>query len=371
MKKIIYQLIIVCILLLSKNSLAQESYTVSGTVQNEKGEPLAGAIAFINGSQKITTTDDLGRFIFANMQPGTFKLSIHILGYSPSTEDLVIRNISLIKDFTLKEKIFSINEVVITPYSDWKKYYNLFKEKFLGTSTNAKSCVILNPKAISFTLKRGVLTAKANEFIIIENQRLGYRVKYLLKYFSYNSATGNTGYDGDTNFEKLSGSAQTTREWIENRLEAYQGSFMHFLRSVYWNTTLKEGFLAYHLFADSIKLDRFNDEYVKVSIDTRPIKFDSLVTVLDTSFISLKFTHLYIIYNPKNAAVAAVKDITAGKKSFELTNKGSTIKLYLKEAIIDQKGSYADYRTFLIRGNWSRKRVGDQLPFEYHPNDIF
>ncbi|NNU34479.1 hypothetical protein HK413_10800 [Mucilaginibacter sp. S1162] len=48
-----------------------------------------------------------------------------------------------------------------------------------------------------------------------------------------------------------------------------------------------------------------------------------------------------------------------------MENKGSILNLFLDKAIVDRKGSYTDYRTFLIQGNWGRRRIGDQLPFEY------
>jgi hypothetical protein len=52
-----------------------------------------------------------------------------------------------------------------------------------------------------------------------------------------------------------------------------------------------------------------------------------------------------------------------------MDKQGSIMTLFLENAILDKKGSYVDYRSFYIQGFWGKKRLGDQLPFEYQPGD--
>jgi hypothetical protein len=367
MKPFCRYLLLVVALFISSKALAQGHYTVMGIVLDDKGNPAKSATVFISGSEKITMTNDNGRFIFNKMDPGNFQLSVHMLGYYPNTKAITIKAASVDVSFSLKVKSNILSEVVIGGIDDWAKNYAIFKEQFLGTSANARNCVIINPRVLNFTTKKGTLTADADDFLVIENKRLGYRVKYLLKYFSYNSNFDRTGYDGDASFEEMDGAAEVQKRWAQNRLETYKGSMMHFLRAVYWNTVLKEGFLTYKLFRDTTRQTRLGEKVTVVGIDKRPVKFDTLVNVIDTSFVSFKFNNLYATYDPAGAAIIQAKQVLPMKKLFVLTDQGSTIKLYLKEAIIDRRGSYADYRTFLIKGDWSRRRIGDQLPFEYQP----
>jgi hypothetical protein len=149
----------------------QGQYKLSGKITDEKGEPIKSATVFISGSTKITMTNDLGFFIFNDMEPGAFQLSVQMLGYSPYNQSGMIKTSNLSLKITLKIKPIQLNEVTIgSSESNWLAYYTIFKGQFLGTSTNAQECEILNPRVLHFYFnkKKGVLTADADKFLIIE-----------------------------------------------------------------------------------------------------------------------------------------------------------------------------------------------------------
>ncbi|MES2427490.1 MAG: carboxypeptidase regulatory-like domain-containing protein [Bacteroidota bacterium] len=345
---------------------AQARYNVSGVVTNEIGEPLKSATVFIGGSERVMSTDENGQFNFSNVPSGTFQLSVQMLGYNPLTRNIIVQNIPLNIEIKLAVRSIRLDEVKIGGSSAWDKNFKLFKETFLGRSENAKQCVILNPKVISFSTKKGLLMADADDFLIIENKRLGYRIHYQLKTFGYNYVDDIALYNGECSFEQLAGTDDEKKEWAKNRLATYKGSFMHFLRSVYARKTVENGFITKPTYGyTTLKRDTITGNLGRIIIDDSPVKFDSLIKVVDTNFISLKFKQLYVIYDPKKAAnFHATK---TGLKSIDIDKKASVLKLTLKEAIVDKKGSYTDYRDFYIHGNWARARVGDQLPVEYQP----
>jgi hypothetical protein len=348
---------------------AQGHYTVSGIVIDEKGQPVKSATVFISGSEKITITNDEGRFEFFKMDAGTYQVSVQMLGYAPYAQNVMIKTASATINIVLTAKPIALNEVVIGGGDDsnWWTYYTLFKGQFIGASVNAQQCTILNPRMLhlNYNKKKGILLADADRFLIIENKLLGYRIKYMLKYFEYNAINNAAIYDGDTNFEELPGTVGMKKRWAKNREEAYRGSLMHFLRSVYTKTTLQEGFIVNTLYKFTYK--NKHDDGPTLSIDTRPIKFDSLITVIDNSFISLKFSPIYVIYNPKKAVDIKNKGNYLTMKDMALNDKASIIKLPLKEAVIGRKGSYVNYRAFVFNGDMGTKRIADQLPFEYQP----
>jgi hypothetical protein len=156
---------------------------------------------------------------------------------------------------------------------------------------------------------------------------------------------------------------------------------MHFFRAVYNDAVLKEGFIANRVYAiESVRefesMRQFAAEVpadkqkIRLTIDPRPVCFDTLVSITDSSLISLKFlTGLYITYKPKKILKTEVTKLPAGKKKIDFNWNSSLLQLHLDEAMIDKRGSISDYETFLIRGFWGEKRVGDQLPFEYKPPD--
>ncbi|MFD2872292.1 carboxypeptidase-like regulatory domain-containing protein [Mucilaginibacter ximonensis] len=357
------------IILLTTNIdlLAQSRYKLSGTVNDEHGKPLNGATVFLSGSKTATISNEFGKFEFPDISAGTFQLIVKMLGYSPYQQSIIISDKPLDIQLSLSPQSIKLKEVTIGKRAAWQKEYAIFKEQFLGDST-ANECVILNPEVINFSTKktlwnRIILNADADEFLEIENKRLGYRIKYLLKTFTYNGFTKITSYDGNTVFEEMNGTEEEKKLWNINRLSAYKGSFMHFLRSVYMGSTLAEGFITRQLYVPKNAPGNFSS-YIA------PIKFDTILTRIDSSLISMKFTSLYVVYDPKAVAdmnSSMLKGINSMQKISNLSDTGSILSLYLDRAIIDQKGSFADYRTFLIRGFWGRKRVGDQLPYEYQP----
>jgi hypothetical protein len=363
-----YRLLFIFILLVNINVLAQSRYTVSGVVTDESGKIQKGATVFISGTQKITSSDNEGRFEFANVDAGTYQLSVKLLGFYPFTENVQLHDKSVTINIRLKVKTIMLNQVVIGNNSNWEANYAIFKEQFLGTSANAEKCVITNPKVISFgTAGRNVLTAEADEFLIIENKQLGYRIQYLLKDFQFDKTLLRTKYDGDTNFEELEAEPLMKMQWAKNRLTAYRGSLMHYLRSVYNNSQVKEGFLTHQLYQE-----RGGGFGQSTKVDNRLVNFDTIKMVIDTTFISLKFTAMLIEFNPEKANQILQKGIDPYVKSDpvftgNMSNNTSVLKLFLPYAIIDRKGSYTSYRTFLVQGNWGKRRIGDQLPFEYQP----
>ncbi|MBC7401360.1 MAG: carboxypeptidase regulatory-like domain-containing protein, partial [Mucilaginibacter sp.] len=355
----------------STRVFAQAKFDVSGTVTNEKGEPLKSATVFIGGSNRVMPTDEDGRFKFKGVPQGTFQLSVRMLGFAPLTRNILVQNTALNIRMRLEPKAITLNEVKIGRKSAWNKNYNLFKENFLGTSANAAQCDIINPEIINFSTQKGLLLADADDFLIIKNNRLGYRIHYLLKDFSHDSKENLTLYHGDFSFEELEGTDADKKKWAKNRAETYQGSFMHFLRSVYTNSTLENGFITRPLYKTNVQKyisggDRFSFKNVEgVTVSERLVKFDSLVSAISNNLIAFKFKQLYVTYEPRKAA--AFKDRGPRKFDIAVEKNASILKLTTDQSIVDQKGSYADYRDFFIRGNWALNRVSDQLPVDYQP----
>jgi hypothetical protein len=359
MRLLFYTLFFVFI---NTGTFAQGHFTISGTVTDDKGAHLKSATVFINGSQKSTITNDEGQFSFANLEPGSFQVSAQMLGYFYNSQDVVIQSKSVTINISLNTKSTVLNEVVIKKriYSD--EYYKIFKSQFLGSTTNGRNCTLENPKAVSFTTDSGNLVASSDELLVVINKRLGYKIHYLLKVFKYFKDL-TMSYDGDASFEELEGTEKMKKEWAKNRLETYNQSFMHFLRSLYTNTVLKEGFLCYQMYPGLPKMFTYRSVY----LDLRPIKFDSLITVADSGFVSFKFHRFYAVYDPKKAAKIKDQNISSEIKNVSAPDHGTIIVPWKTDAIIDRKGSLTNYLALKRWGEWGGQRIGDQLPFEYQP----
>jgi len=363
MRSLIFNLFIGFLLLTRFAASAQNVYTIAGRVTDESGSPLKSATVFISGSQKITACDGEGNFRFDHIDAGNYQLTVTMIGFATYSENVVVQTKSAEVDIKLKVKPTALAEVNVGHGKDHRDdYLKGFKELFLGKSKNGKACVLVNPQVINFTTKKGVLYADADDFLIIENQRLGYHIKYLLKSFGYNSVTGITLYSGNTSFEPMKGTPQMQADWDKNRMEAYRGSMMHFLRAVYNHDVLKEGFIINPIIGD---VNAYSDK--RVYYDARPLRFDTLVHAIDSSFVSLKFGRVMYTYDPRKAASTKTNSPYVIRKLKTLDNSVTIIKLFSPQAVIDRTGAHQHFTDFLIEGKLAYDRVGDQLPFEYQP----
>lgn len=361
-----FRLISLVLLLLSAvTTSAQNNFSISGKVTDENNKPLKSATVFISGSQKITMCDEQGSFRFDHIDAGNYQLTVTMIGYFAYSQPLSVTGKSTNINIKLKLKQTVLKQVNIGK-DDFDAHFKIFREAFLGKTKNANDCVIVNPHVINFSTAKGLLLADADDFLIIENPNLGYHIKYLLKNFGYNAKIDVTLYDGETSFEPMKGTPKMQREWDKNRLKAYQGSFMHFLRSVYQNRVEQEGFRI-HPINTITRMD--NTATMDIEYDARTVWFDTLVQAIDTSLVAFKFKKLLFMYYPRKT-MSAKNDSAYLKPVIKVRTVRPSltiISLHANEAIIDKRGAHRDFRDFLIEGKLARYRVGDQLPFEYQP----
>ena len=341
-------------------SKAQVTYSISGIVKEKTGEILPGATIFLDGSEKKTYSNDKGNYNLSKLAPGTYELTIHFVGYKSYRQNVIIQDQSLTVHVVLDPLETTLKEVVITNSVSKNKYMQMFTKSFIGDTENGLSCTILNPEIIRFSEEQTIyVVAKTNDFLEIENKNLGYRIKYLLRDFRLNRASLVASFTGECIFENLKGTKEEAIIWDENRKIAYYGSLMHYLRSLYNNSAEMDGFFFY-----SVK----NAKSASPKIDTRRLLTKDISTAQDSNFLAISFPQpLFVFYN--NANDIANLTLPDESKITEALKKqvGSTIELHLDKAVVDTKGSLVDYRSFLIKGYWGVRRIGDQLPFEYSP----
>lgn len=337
----------------------QNLFSLTGQIMDTNGQVVDAATIFIDGSSSQTTSDKNGKFNINNIPAGTYDVTIRMIGYESPKRTILIRE-STILNFILKEKSTVLNEVVIGNNSKRAGNLQTFKNYFIGRTDNALSCEIENPEILSFSTNKNVLTAEANNALIITNRNLGYRIKYFLRNFIYNGDLGLTKYDGDCLFEELSGTEKEKLKWKLNRQKAYEGSFMHFLRTLHSKDCDNEGFTT-HEYKD-MKYGILNKD---------PIDMYKFVERLDSNFIKLAFKQtLYVWYQTKGAK--KIKSVPVGEELYitYYLNKGvysAHVNMYLDHTIIDRAGHYQDPRSFLLNDRWGRLQIGDRLPYSYQP----
>ncbi|HMI03398.1 MAG TPA: carboxypeptidase-like regulatory domain-containing protein [Pedobacter sp.] len=369
MKLIVFLLLSV---LCSLSSTAQMTFSISGTIENSRGEKVPSVTVFIDGTSRAAQTDADGKYELANLSPGNLTVVTSRLGYVSERKPLLFSsqtsagpvNRAVTLNFTLQDKSIVLDEVKIGDGSGRAEMLRLFNNRFLGFTENGLSCKILNTQVLELSTIRTVLVANSSDFMIIENKNLGYRIKYLLKRFTFNSSSFITNYDGDCIFEELPGSKRNRQQWAKNRKKVYDSSFMRYLRCLYDGTLSQTKFKTLE-FADDP--GAVNGRTVKKEV----VDMRKYVSRVDSTFVKFAVNgKFFVMYGDRVDLVMA--KVNAGTlPDWEFFSKHkvtrSEFNLYLDHTFIDKGGRYLDYRSFLLDGYWGGRQIGDRLPFSYVP----
>jgi hypothetical protein len=217
---------------------------VSGRIINKTDKkPIANVVVFINSSAIESTTDSAGYYKL-NLPVGKYQLLVTIVGFESYKTPLTVRGKTTLNDIELEPKIDQIKEVTIKARPNYSPCLPGFELEFFGNSVFARQCKILNPLVLQFfdITPTGGFSARSSDFILIENDALGYRIKFLLHYFIKDAQKQSCYFNGESFFEEMKGTPKQEREWHKNRLECYQGSSMQLLRAVISDSLAQNGF---------------------------------------------------------------------------------------------------------------------------------
>jgi len=383
---------------------------ISGRVLSQiDTKPVANASVFLSNASVGNQTGNDGTFILHNARPGKYQLVISIIGFDTYTQDITVGAADIkLPDILIIPKMIVLNEVKVKPHIDlnWDKYYHWFEDEFIGTSSLAADCKITNPETLDFVYdeKKSLLTASSGAFLNIENNALGYKIKFLLTDFSLDDldrSSQKLHYKGSALFEEMKGTPSQLRRWRQKRQEIYEGSAMHFLRSVLDDELLENGFRVLRV-QRHVNTERPADSIINVKIDffkkansslpgrrdslsfwkkkQRLVKMiESLGTMPQTKDSLLRPTNdagLYA-FGPGNSNDGFL--ITYNKyqhfylnKLFIMLNDPFNIEHTLVDfaapyAFFDGNGGVINPNSMVYSGVWSRQRMAELLPVDYEP----
>lgn len=239
-------LIFFAIWLIPSSILAQQ--TLKGRVlAADTKQPIHLANVFLSNTSIGTVTNAEGYFTIEHFPQGRYDVVVSCIGYESFVTTIQSAQLPKTIDINLVPKVNILQEVIVEPYekNGWDKYGKFFLDNFVGTSAFAKECKLKNPETIRFRYnkKENILRAFADEPIILENKALGYILKYDLKTFEYNYSTRIFYFQGYPLFEEMeTGRKRLQERWENRRADAYYGSLMHFMRSLFRNQLIQEGF---------------------------------------------------------------------------------------------------------------------------------
>ncbi|MCK5137242.1 MAG: carboxypeptidase-like regulatory domain-containing protein [Bacteroidales bacterium] len=320
-----------CILLFLFFSTCASAFNqvIKGTVfDKETNNAISFAAIYFGGTFVGTTSDQDGRFELDISKNTSMPLTISAIGYySFSLTDLSSVEPYLVY---LTPKVYEINEAAVSAKSlarERRMNLKLFKNAFIGTSFNARSCDITNENDITFNYGSDSDTLKAfsKKPIQIDNRSLGYKITFYLDKFEYCRQNGTIVFTGDIIFNKdLTTVEAHKRSYPRKRKYAYFGSRMHFFRAL-WANDLK------------------SNKFLITNSEKTVLKYKNIVVQGDSSMIFLTYSeYLNIGYYKRLSKIN-----------------------FLKEQVFFDQDGFFDPAGISWKGEMGKKRIADWLPYEY------
>ena len=276
----------------------------------------------------------------------------------------------------MQRKSENLNEIVLTVKNNnnWKRNFRRFRKTLLGKGKAASKCKILNPEVLQFDEKNGNLSAKANDLLHIENDYLGYTIRFWLEELSIEK-NGSTYYKGYVHFiDKIE--VNDTR-YIKRRKKYYAQSIPHFLRSFLETSSKAE--------LNGLGYELSFERYENGAFETMPMPSD-----LSTLILLDSVTGGYQFYFPEilrvehiGLKVSSVDQVKVGVSSAEQQAFGSSnsqslgssqqnavSRLYKTEPylLFDNRGNIVNKSAVSEYGYWAEQRLATNLPIDYNVN---
>jgi hypothetical protein len=216
-------------------------------IDSETKKPLEGISIFLSHTTNGAVSNSKGDFQLDHLKPGKYELVATSLNYEDNIMAVQVGISNEPITISMNPTANQLKEVVVESYDDngWERWGDSFKSYFIGSPVLAINCLFKNPEVLKFKFgaNSNKLRAFTNEKLIFENTELGYRIIYLLSKFEIDFNNNTFSFKGYPYFEEMkSNKPKQIAEWNKARSETYKGSLRHFIRSLYNNSFIKDGF---------------------------------------------------------------------------------------------------------------------------------
>ncbi|MFD2725763.1 carboxypeptidase-like regulatory domain-containing protein [Hyunsoonleella rubra] len=359
-----------------------------GTVYFDN-KPKSDVTVYLNNTTIGAITDNNGEFNL-EVNNGVYELIISHIGFKTMKYNFDTSNYTKPLVFSLLEEEVVLDEVVIKEKKnndEWEHNFSVFFREFMGTTKFSKSCTIQNPDVLFFEFdsENNILRAEAIEPLQIRNEALGYDIFCDLKYFSVEK--NNFKYLGYSYFLELKGSKNKQKKWRKNRLKAYNGSPIHFYKSILKNSSKEEGFVIDAFVRKKNKDKPSEEELLKarkelsksnviLNFSRKHIDYLYKSDIASSEIIHKENNKTYLKFD-NNLRITYLKE--KQEKGYVLRYKSnppivalpqvSNIIPLTEKIIISPQGILANpLNNVLYEEYWAYERSAHALPLDYEPN---
>jgi len=393
-------------LIIPSASLAQVYNLVGQVLDGQTEEPIPFATVYLNKTTVGTSTSLEGEYTLAFnptvVNQSSIELVISCIGYEPLVYPLTLEQLNKRYVFKLAPRQEVLDEIIVNAERDEVWYLNLetFKEEFLGRSEFGSQCEILNVNdlIIMYREEENLLQVSARAPLQIKNALLGYDIEYLLEEFTYQVSKGQVYFAGYSFYQEAKGGRLRQKQWAKNRLRAYNGSSIHFLKSVYQQQLVENGFNLRKLYrlpnperpseeemqayGEAIRAGGFESlseaqrdigrrarlpEFVQY-LDINAVDYSSYLNIQDGARI-LSFPDFFqVVYTGEMEEQNYVYHTS---HPFGRTRKPSyqtsVVSLTVDATVLEDNGITSNAFDLVFEGYWAWEKLGEMLPLGYEP----
>jgi len=324
-------------------------HTIKGTVVDASQQPIESANIYFDGTTFGTVTNSQGKFSLQIDKAIQAPLIISSLGYNSAIKEISLdKEIIVLETIVLKEGVSDLEEVFIEN-DPWprKRKLGYFRKWFLGEDYKDKKTKILNEDDVKlrFIPSTNTLVATSKIPLRVQNKYLGYLIEYDLMDFElvfkkivytrdgkrkthYNEHSSY--YAGTSFFKELKN--KTKHKIIERRDRTYEGSILHFMRSLA-NKKLVE--------------NKYKIVYDKHEV--LPYRFFKITRDTDPTTVEILADKIIILYDGFD-------------QSFIQVNQNPTT------FYIDAYGNFSPINSLYFGGEMGKEKMSSLLPLNYKMN---
>jgi hypothetical protein len=241
-------------------TLSGQRYISGHITDAADGVPIPGAAVFIDNTTAGTTTDTAGYYRLKMPGEGSYRLAVSHVAYLPVFRDIETGKASEIMDIALQIREMEDVEVAVKVKAR-KDDIDLFWKTILGKKPSKKTIYAANPNDVYYYYNSETqkLTVSCRVPLQIVNYETGYHIQCVLHYFTHDYKNDLSSWEEQCMFKELEPENYKQKElWGKNRKKVCQVSIAKFIKSLYDNTTLDNGFLLTNPDMDPDSIVRFN-----------------------------------------------------------------------------------------------------------------
>lgn len=356
-----------------------QSFYIKGQVKDgETQQPLKGASVYINNTTRGAITDNNGQFEIGPLHAGRYEVVASFIGYEPLLYSAELKSTGFRITFQLDKKVTSLREVLILTDETRRKYLEILKKNVLGYTAAADKCRIKNLNEVQFASgeSKDEIEAFTDAELEVENPELGYTIYFQLIRFYYNKSDNSTFFVGYTRYVDWAKDKQGRKKWLRKRKATYEGSTLHFFRSLVKKDLEKQGFSVYQLLAPKSAKDSVKQTNILVSNPTRELKMatriaeDSMIRLFSDSVyrvFELRIGDGWRILYSKDTELKnqILKNRLTGGQPIKGTSTG--VKVRQNPVLVSQHGILLSPLSVFMEGMWIYERLANMLPEDYEP----